>query len=357
MYSLQNIKRISYPADLVMDLTKLYRFKGKDFYYEDLFKNQMSTIVLETIYNDCAYAARLLELNISDNRIKLILTKDSTPKTNDEKILANLKSVFTIIQEKGEDLELAPNEFLALADRIFKGVLTVGFRTAKVDVQFNLLREKKTVSMRDNFEKILGLYKSYLYKKEVEATQLATNLFVDVMNTKIFDKYNDFLCLLIYYCLLFKERFNVFKHISFFEMHYNSRPEFEAALSEASYDWENGFSKTAPLNRLTINFMLDGYQLIEGRVQAKTFDKELKKIDMVASSILKLGEVFTKEEIRIQNKGVSESTINRALDYLKENEKIRPMGTGRNAKWMRINIDEQIDLKNKQASIFDFLGN
>ena len=58
MHCLENIKRISYPADLVMDLTRLYRFKGKDFYYEDVFKKQMNTIVNETIYKDCLYASR-----------------------------------------------------------------------------------------------------------------------------------------------------------------------------------------------------------------------------------------------------------------------------------------------------------
>ena len=356
LYSIENVKRISYSADLVMDLTKLYRFKGKDFYYEDVFKNSMTTIVNETIYKDCMYASRLLNLNITENRMRLILTKDSNPKTNDERILANLKTVFTIIQNKGEQLDLSTNEFLSLADLIFKGVTVIGFRTAKTEVQFNLLREKKTVSMREEFEKIINLYKSFLKKKEVEATQLATNLFVDVLNTKIFDKYNDFMCLLIYYCLLFKERFNVFKHLSFFEMHYNSKPEFDAALAQASYDWGNGFSKTAPLNRLTINFMLDGYALIESKVQIKGMDKELKKLDLVATSILKLGEIFTKDEIRKANPDISESTINRALDYLKEKEKIRPNGTGRNATWIRLDYGNSNDIKSKQVNIFDLLG-
>ena len=355
MYSLENMKRISYQADLVMDLTKLYRFKGKDFYYEDVFKKQMNAVVNETIYKDCIYAARLLDLDVTENRIRLIVTKDSAPKTNDEKILANLKTVFGIIQEKGEDLDLAPNEFLSLADKIFKGIVNVGFRTEKVEIQYNLLREKKTVSRRDDFEKILNLYKSYLRNQEVEVTQLAANLYVDVVNTKIFDKYNDFLCLLIYYCLLFKERFNVFKHFSFFEMHYNRRPEFEAALSEASYDWKNGYAKTDTLNRLTINFMLEGYQKIEAKVQVHDFDKELKKLDQVATSILKLGEVFTKDEIRKQNKEISESTINRALEYLKKENMIRPNGTGRNASWLKITTEDHVDLNNRQASIFDYL--
>ena len=101
--------------------------------------------------------------------------------------------------------------------------------------------------------------------------------------------------------------------------------------------------------------MLDGYQLIEAKVQAQDFDRELKKLDMVATSILKLGEIFTKDEIRKKNPEASESTINRALEYLKKENMVRPNGTGRNASWLRITSEDHVDLQNKQASIFEFI--
>ena len=106
MYCLENMQRISYPADLVMDLTRLYRFKGKDFYYEDVFKSDMQTIIKDTIERDTFYAARVLNLQITEARLRTIIRKDLTPKTNDEKILSNLKEVFQIIQSKGDELEL-----------------------------------------------------------------------------------------------------------------------------------------------------------------------------------------------------------------------------------------------------------
>ena len=73
MYCLENIQRISYPADLVMDLTKLYCFKGKDFYYEDTFKAELQTMVKDTVERDTFYAARVLNLTISENRLRLII--------------------------------------------------------------------------------------------------------------------------------------------------------------------------------------------------------------------------------------------------------------------------------------------
>jgi hypothetical protein len=62
---INNIERINYPSDLVMELTKLYRFKGKDFYYEDALKTRLGSIIKITIEKDTFYAAKLLNLNIT----------------------------------------------------------------------------------------------------------------------------------------------------------------------------------------------------------------------------------------------------------------------------------------------------
>ena len=355
MYCLDNMQRITYPSDLVMDLTKLYRFKGKDFYYEDVFKNNMQSIIKDTIERETFFAARILNLQITENRIRLIIRKNANPKTNDEKILSNLKKVFKIIQDKGERLEFTSNEYLALAKQVFGDVKEVGFTTQVVDVQTNLLREKKKISLRGEFESLLNKYKKFLAAKTVEPTQLATNLFVDLTNLKIYDKENDFLTLLIYYCLLFKERFNVFKYVSFFELYHDHMDEFKNALVSASFNWESGYSQTAILNRLTITLMLKGYEEIEQKIDGYNFDKGLRKIDTVEGTILKMGEIITKEEIRVKNPYFSDSTINRALESLKKKNKIRPNGTGRSATWIRISNDEPIDPRNRQMSLFELI--
>lgn len=355
MHCLENIQRISYPADLVMDLTKLYRFKGKDFFYEDIFKNEMNTIVKDTIERDTFFAARVLNLNISENRLRLIIRKNGIPRTNDEKILANLKEVFKIIQDKGTDLELTSNEFLALSKRIFGDVKEVGYASKTVEVQVNLLTEKKRISLRNTLDQILSLYKKLLNSNQVEATQLATNLFIDITNTKLYTHENEFLNLLIYYSLLFKERFNVFKYVSFFEMYYDHEEEFKNAIISASFNWEQGFSQTAILNRLTIQMMLEGYNKIEQKTDEYNFDKRIRKIDNVESTILKLGQIFTKDEIRAKHPYFSDSTINRALESLKKQNKIRPNGTGRSATWVRIVEEEMFDSRNRQMSLFEII--
>lgn len=355
MKCLENLDRIKYPSELVMDLTKLYRFKGKDFYYEDIFKSTINNKIKMTIEKDTFYASKLLNLNLTESRTRLIIKKDSTPKTKDERILSNLKEVFSIIQAKGDDLELETNEFLRLAKRIFNEVTDIDFASEIKKVKINLLEDKKRVSKREYLEQELKLYKRFLLANNIEATQLITNLYVDLLNLNVYTKYNEFMALLILYCLLFRERFNLFKYVSFFQIYYENKDEFENITVAAKYDWEHGFSQTAPLNRYIITKMLEGYQTVENQANNFKFEKNIKKKDNVESVILKLGEIFTKEQIKTACPNLSDSTINRALKNLKNQGKISPNGTGRNATWIKLVDEEIFGNKMKQMTLFDMI--
>ncbi|MGM9969317.1 MAG: hypothetical protein ACI35S_02860 [Anaeroplasma sp.] len=355
MKCLSNLERINFPSSLVNSLTKLYTFKGKDFYYEDILKSYMTGIIKETIEKDTIFASRLLKLNISENRVKLIVKKNSQPKTKDEKILANLRDVFIIIQDKGTNLELTQNEFLHLATRIFNGVKDVGYATEVQTVKVNLFEEKKKVSKRATMEELLELYIDGINNKKIEPTQVITNMYVDLLHLNCYTEYNEFLALIIEYCLLFSQRFNVFKYVSFFEKYYNKIDAFTNATVAAGYNWENGYSQTAMLNELTIQLLLEGYDIVENMVDSFLFDKRLKKIDNVEGIIMKLPQIFTRDQIKKLCPHLSDSTINRALTNLKIQGKIRPNSTGRSATWIKLVPEEMFGSNSRQTSIFDYI--
>jgi len=63
---------------------------------------------------------------------------------------------------------------------------------------------------------------------------------------------------------------------------------------------------------------------------------DISKTDYIENTIDKLEEVFTKEDIRLKHPLISDSTINRTLKRLQEENKVRPLGLGRNAKWIKL---------------------
>ncbi len=355
MNCIKNLSRINYPSDLVYQLTKLYTYKGKDFYYEDVLKQYMNQIIKNTIEKDTVAAAKILGIDIPENRMKLLVKKDSTPKTVQEKVVKNLKTVFGIIQDKGVNFEITDNEFLQLATKIFKDYKAVKYRNDVTLEQQNMLEEEKIVSRRELLRSEIKLYFEAQSRLKVEPTQVITNFYVDLLMLDCFNYSNRFISLMICYCLLFSQRFNVFKYISFFEYYLEDREEFSKCEEESSYGWETGFAKCDTLNKKIIDVLLKGYDKVENMVRNFEFDKKLKKVDNVEGVIMKLGDVFSREDIKNKVPNLSDSTINRALKKLRDEGKIRPDGTGRTAKWIRIAPKETFTGQGIQMDIFNYI--
>ena len=69
----------------------------------------------------------------------------------------------------------------------------------------------------------------------------------------------------------------------------------------------------------------------------------MNKSNNIENTINKLEDVFTKDEIRLLHPYISDSTINRTLKRMRDEELIRPLGKGRSAKWMKLYKTENKD--------------
>ena len=357
MECINSVNNARYTTELVSSLTMLYTFKGKDFYYEEILKNFMKKIVEETVEKDVRYASKLLDLRVTDARMRAIIRKDSEPKTNDEKVVSNLKRVFNLVQKMGTDLNLDSNEFLMLGTQVF-GDKKFAFAYTLKESSIGLISEKKKVSKRDAFQDEITTLKKSILTLKIESTQVITRFFMDALMQEYFTQYNEFMAILSTYCLLVSRRFNVFKYVSFFEMYCNKMNDFKYAIAKASYGYSEGFSDTTDLNNLIINLMIEGYKIVEGMIQDSRFNKAIKinKVDAAASAILSLGQNFTKNDIKEKCPYMSDSTINRALEELKAKNKIMSNGTGRSATWTKLVDNTDLSRTDRQINIFDMIG-
>ena len=336
MNALANIKRINYRNDEVMKLIKLYQYKGKEFYYHNILKADRVYIAKQTIAKDTFFITKLLNLNITENRLRLLINKNSAPKTNDEKIVANIKKILEISVESAHDFELIPNGVLSLASRLYKDVKQVKFETSKVSYQQNLLTEYKNISKREDVKQILDLYTDLLSTNQYEIVSLVVNFYIDFINIKPFKNDTEITGLLLIYVLLFRECFDINMYESFFEFIYNNYQEFNQHVIAANYNWTSGFAHTEPLTEFIINHLLENYEKLEKLIRDYEYDSKLNKSDNIENTIYRVPQIFTKDDIRAKHPYVSDSTINRTLQRLRDEGKISPLGTGRSAKWMRV---------------------
>ena len=127
-------------------------------------------------------------------------------------------------------------------------------------------------------------------------------------------------------------------YVSFFPKLLLKKDEYLKLLHQSSFRWNEGLSEVMPLIKFMISVYDEMYQDLEVLVRDIHFESDLsiKKTDFVENIILKMPETFSKQDIRKKHPHVSDSTINRTLKRLQEEDKIRSLGKGRSAKWVKI---------------------
>lgn len=107
-----------------------------------------------------------------------------------------------------------------------------------------------------------------------------------------------------------------------------------------------------PLQRFILRHYLKLYSDLGDYARDYEYESslEISKSDYIENTIDKLPEVFSKEDIRMKHPLISDSTINRTLKRLQEENKIRPLGKGRSAKWIKLYKKEQKKVSQTQLN-------
>lgn len=335
MSCLLNIDHYTIPNDIVVSLTKIYKYIGKNDYYLNTVGNDINRVIDQTVEKDTYFLSKILNLDISEARTKLIINKDSSPRNKDETTLFNVKDILLSIQLKYDNLGYQSNDILNMVNYVY--------RHYKQNVKFDyvestnrsVLASQNMKSKRLILDEMSDLMDKHIKNESYEKTVLYLHYFIDFYNLKPFTSRNDISSLILLYELLFKSEIFAFKYVSLFEMLCEDFINFNDVLSRSSVNWQEGHANSFEFVRYFLNFIIKAYQKTEELIRNYKYDRNIKKHENIENTILSMKEIFTKDEIRALHPYVSESTINRALISLRDEGYIVPLGKGRSAKWMR----------------------
>lgn len=335
MGCLSNLQRVTYKPEMVMSLIKLYKHTGKEFYYQKILKPDHDSIVKQTIEEDTFMLTQLFGLCLTENRLRLLITKNSEPKTKEEHIATNLKNIVKICCESIDQFDYNVNQVVTLAQRLFKNVKDIKIKRTKKEGPSILTRNDHTPGAREELDKLFELFRFKLNSNDYEDVTLITNFYIDFINIAPLESDNEFIGLLLLYILLFKRGFKQFMYVSFFHQLFDKLEAFNQMKNAANYNWKDGFSHTEPLSDFITQMLLTGYENLEKIIRDYEYDNKLNKADNIENTINKLERIFTKDDIRARHPYVSDSTINRTLQSMRDQELIKPLGVGRSAKWIK----------------------
>lgn len=325
--------RVILPSDVVVQIAKIYQFIGKNESYVQTIESDLERIIMQTIERDTFFLSQLLQLELTDARMRLIITKDSLPRKKEETTVYNLKEMLITLQRKYASTDYSSTSLLNIINYVFSHYQGIKYDVAAGDKKSNAFA-KETSLKRTQLEEILSTMQTHTSQSSYEQILLSTHLFVDFYNLAPFTQNNDVAAFLLLYLLLLKADVQAFRFVSFFEILFTHYTSFQEELMKASLNWKEGFSQTLGFVRVMNQIILEAYQKLEEIILTYKCDQAINKADNIENTILMFEGPFTKEDIRILHPYVSESTINRALKKLRDQKDIKPIGKGRSAKWV-----------------------
>ncbi len=353
MHCLNNINRFVLNNDHILKLTKLYQSKGKDFYYETILDKNLDAISNDIAIKDAFFISKMIFPKMTDQRIKLVSKENNVPQTNQEKLVLNIKNTILLTHKRSEDFLINSVSITDMAKYLFKGVKTIKYAKYRDESKNDAFSRNKSYSTEKLLDELCELYLSIKKEDKHEVSLLILNFYIDFLNLNVYESDNELIGMLLVSLLLQNEGFKVFKYSSFYKMYYNQREVLKVSITQASFNWKQGYSQVYPLFEKYTELLNECYNETEEFIRDFEFEQGLKKGDNIENSIYKVGEIFTKEELRIRHPYVSDSTINRTLTRLRDEGIINPLGTGRSAKWIRL-IDKPAKVSDyQQLSIFE----
>ncbi len=355
MKSLNNIERTQIPYDIISNYIKLYKSIGNNHYNHKTLESDNTVMVRQTVVKDVQFFAQIFDVSINEGRLKSLIYKGVLPKNKDEKLIINLNNAFTKVHNETSTFELLPTEIYDMLHFIYNDVISskrLQFNKVQKSQKKVTLLSSNYTSKRDTLEELIYRFNQIKKENIFEISFLVASFYVDFLKLDIFTEKNKEIGLILLYILLVTNEFEVYEYISFFEAIAINKAEFDKVLLSSMYNWEEGFNNVIPLHRFILKISLVAYDHINSFIRDYEFDKNLNKSDNIENTINKLEDIFSKDDIRLVHPYISDSTINRTLKRLRDEDKIRPLGKGRSAKWIKLyktptkNINyEQLDLK------------
>lgn len=331
MNNFDYLKNYQIPGDLLLDLLDLYKIIGYTEAYNKIYKDDFLVDYNHALEEDCFAIVNYLKIKVSYERQRLIITKDYTPKTKEETMIASIKRVLISIRSNAGDLKYPINsvDILDLVKRIYGPII-------KISSNDFTIQGKSNKSVRYKFNTILDDYDTAISTKIYEPIILSSILIMEMYNIKPYSEYNELALILTYYYLLLKCGIISFNYVSFFKTFLNQKDTALNLISKGSINYDQGTIFFNEFTKFTLNLIKNSYNELKQK-ENKKMSKTAHKSDRIQTTILDtLPTIFTKEDVVKLNPSVSPSTIMRVLKKLHEMNYIIPLGTGRSAKWQKL---------------------
>ena len=331
-------------SDIVNLLSQIHEFKGKQNLYNEAKPESLSQL-LEIAKIQSTEASNKIEGIVTTmERLKQLVREKTMPKTRSEQEIAGYRDVLSTIHESYDYIPPKPTMILQLHRDLYKfSGKAIGGSYKNSD---NVIAEEhadgtKTIRFQpvaawetpEAIQALCDAFDEASKDADLDSLVLIPMFILDFLCIPPFNDGNGRMSRLLTLLLLYRAGYMVGKYISLEKLIADSKETYYEVLQESSYGWHENENDYAPFVRYLLGVVVAAYREFADRMEALTGAK-LTKAERVKKAVKDHLGPITKAEIAELCPDISEVTIERTLNELKNGGVILKNGGGRYTKYV-----------------------
>ena len=327
-------------------LRTLGQYQGKQALLQQQRPQLIKTLKDIAIIQSSESSNRIEGINIDHKRLEQLLIKKSKPKDRSEGQILGYRNLLSDIHVNYKKIEMTPSTIMKMHKEMLKFTDLPGGMWKTKD---NTIEERLSDGTWITRFEPVSAQQTPIYMKNLcqDFNRLWTQNTIDHLII-IFAFIFDFLCIhpftdgngrisrLLTVVLLHKANIDVTRYISYERLVEDTKDSYYEILREVSQGWHQNQHHLLPWLEYNISLLLAAYKELESRVGMLDSEKG-SKTAWILEIINDMPAEFNVGELVRLSPGISRPMIRHILDNLRKEGKIKSLGTGRNAKWRKLN--------------------
>ena len=329
-------KNVAWDNEILGYISQIHELKGKLSNIEIKNKTKINKLVEIAKIQSIEASNKIEGIVTTSIRIKQIFENKTTPKSRDEKEILGYRDVLNTIHENYEFIPLKSSYILQLHGDLYKfSEKSIGGKFKNVQNYISETREDGSSFVRfeplkpyetpDAVDRLCEEFNIAVSKCNIDVLILIPIFVLDFLCIHPFNDGNGRMSRLLTLLLLYKNEYNVGKFISIEKIIEETKDRYYDALQSSSFNWIYGTNNPTKFVKYMLSVILKAYRDFETRANI-LFEKKSKAISQIHNIIkTKIGK-FTKSEIVALCPTLSETTIERCLKELLDQDLIEKYG-------------------------------
>lgn len=330
---------------MINKLTTIYQLRGETSSFEIDYHEELKKLIAVAKIQSTDSSNRIEGIYTSDARLNKIMSSKVEPRDRDEREIAGYRDVLSLIHENYRYMPVTKNTILSMHNMLFKytgdswgghfkdinNKIIAKYADGHEEVRFN---PPEAFLVPDLVEQLCMQYNFAFEKGEISPLILSAAFVFDFVSIHPFRDGNGRMSRLLMLLTMYRSGFEVGKYISLEKIIEDSKETYYDTLAQSSANWNENQDNYVPFIDYFLGVVVRAYRELIERIGIVHNPKQLRADKLILKTLQQQLRPLSRAELVELIPQYSQTTIQRNLKKLKEEQKISPIGKGKNIKYV-----------------------